>query len=152
MSDRGTSSQAHGYAGDLPVSEAWDLLKADPGAQLIDVRTTAEWSYVGVPDLAPLDRELITVEWQRFPSMAVNPDFVAETKAAVARAGGRSDAPLLFLCRSGVRSRAAAIAMTEAGFSRAYNVAGGFEGDLDQDRHRGRKNGWKAMGLPWRQS
>jgi rhodanese-related sulfurtransferase len=136
----------------LAVSEAWDLLTADPRAQLIDVRTTAEWSYVGLPDLAQLGRELITVEWQRFPSSAVNPDFVTETKAALARAGAPSDAPLLFLCRSGVRSRAAAMAMTGAGFSRAYNVAGGFEGDLDQERHRGSKNGWKAMGLPWRQS
>lgn len=152
MSDRGTPSHAKGYAGDLPVSEAWELFRQDPRAQLVDVRTTAEWSYVGVPDLSGLGRELITVEWQRFPSMAANPQFVAETRAALARAGAGSDAPLLFLCRSGARSRAAAIAMTGAGFSRAYNVAGGFEGDLDPERHRGSKNGWKAAGLPWRQS
>jgi rhodanese-related sulfurtransferase len=152
MSDRGTSSQAFGYAGDLPISEAWNILRQNPRAQLIDVRTSAEWSYVGVPDLSELGRELITVEWQRFPSMAVNRDFVAETKAALVRAGAASDTQLLFLCRSGVRSRAAAIAMTEAGFSAAYNVAGGFEGDLDSERHRGGKNGWKASSLPWRQS
>ena len=152
MSDRGTSSQGHGYAGDLPVTEAWRLLNSDPRAQLIDVRTVAEWSYVGVPDLAALGRELITVEWQRFPDMGVNPDFAVETKAALARAGAAPDAPLLFLCRSGVRSRAAAIAMSQAGFSRAYNLAGGFEGDLDAERHRGSKSGWKAAGLPWRQS
>ena len=152
MSHSGTSSQGQHYAGDLPVSEAWDLLRQELGAQLIDVRTTAEWSYVGVPDLSGLGRELITVEWQRFPSMAPNPAFVAETRAALARAGAAADAPLLFLCRSGARSRAAAIAMTGAGFSRAYNVAGGFEGDLDPERHRGSKNGWKAAGLPWRQS
>jgi rhodanese-related sulfurtransferase len=152
MSDRGTSSQPHGYAGDLPVTEAWNLLNSDPRAQLIDVRTVAELSYVGVPDLAALGRQLIAVEWQRFPDMAVNPDFAAETNAALARAGVAPDAPLLFLCRSGVRSRAAAIAMTQAGFSRAYNLAGGFEGDLDAERHRGGKNGWKAAGLRWRQS
>jgi rhodanese-related sulfurtransferase len=152
MSDRSSAPQTHGYAGDLPVSEAWEVLRQDPKAQLIDVRTVAEWSYVGVPDLSGVGRELITVEWQRFPSMAANPDFVAETKAALARSGTPPDAPLLFLCRSGVRSRAAAIAMTQAGFARAYNVAGGFEGDLDPERHRGGKNGWKASGLPWRQS
>src|SRR5206468_6999930 len=91
MSDRGTSSQAFGDAGDLPSSEAWNILRQNPRAQLIDVRTSAEWSYVGVPDLSELGRELITVEWQRFPSMAVNRDFVAETKAALVRAGAASD-------------------------------------------------------------
>jgi rhodanese-related sulfurtransferase len=66
--------------------------------------------------------------------------------------GADKDAPVLFLCRSGARSRSAAIALTQAGYGRAYNVAGGFEGDLDGDRHRGHKNGWKAAGLPWKQT
>ena len=69
-----------------------------------------------------------------------------------ASAGADKDAPVLFLCRSGARSRSAAIALTAAGFSRAYNIVGGFEGDLDGDRHRGQTNGWKAAGLPWKQS
>ena len=149
MSSQNASS---GYAGDISVAEAWKLLESNPKAQLVDVRTVAEWNYVGLPDLAHVGREVHQVEWQSFPTMNVNPDFVATTAAAVQRAGAGNDAPLLFLCRSGVRSRAAAIAMTQAGFTHAYNVAGGFEGDLDDQRHRGHRNGWKSAGLPWRQS
>ncbi len=140
------------YAGDLACEEAWAILKAEPKAQLVDVRTTAEWSFVGLPDTSALHREVHCIEWQNFPSMAVNPEFVAQTTEALRRAGATPDAPVLFLCRSGARSRAAAIAMTRAGFARAYNIAGGFEGDMDDERHRGRRNGWKAAGLPWRQS
>ena len=140
------------YAGDLSAAEAWEMLKDNPGAQLVDVRTTAEWSFVGLPDLSSLNRQVHCVEWQSFPTMAANPDFVGETTGAVDGAGAGKDAPILFLCRSGARSRSAAIAMTGAGYARAYNVAGGFEGDLDPARHRGSKNGWKAQGLPWKQT
>ncbi|HEY0107345.1 MAG TPA: rhodanese-like domain-containing protein [Rhizomicrobium sp.] len=136
------------YAGDISPDEAWALLQSEPQAALVDVRTRAEWSFVGVPDLTPLGREAALVEWQQFPSMQVNPDFVAQAAAA----GPDKAVPLLFLCRSGARSRSAAIAMTQAGYARAYNVAGGFEGDLDEARHRGRKNGWKASGLAWKQT
>ncbi|HTP77410.1 MAG TPA: rhodanese-like domain-containing protein [Rhizomicrobium sp.] len=137
------------YAGDLSVTEAWALLQSDPRAQLVDVRTSAEWSFVGLPDLSSLGREALLVEWQSFPTMRPNPSFVDDT----VRAGvGAKDAPVLFLCRSGARSRSAAIAITAAGYSRAYNIAGGFEGDLDGERHRGQQNGWKASGLPWKQS
>ena len=128
------------------------MLNSDPKAQLVDVRTAAEWTFVGLPDLAGLGRRLHCVEWQSFPSMAANPDFVAETQSALAAAGAGPEAPVLFLCRSGGRSRAAAIAMTGAGYKKAFNVAGGFEGDLNTERHRGGNNGWKAQGLPWRQS
>jgi rhodanese-related sulfurtransferase len=82
----------------------------------------------------------------------VNPQFADMVANAVRKAGASEDTPLLFLCRSGARSRAAAIAMTRVGFGKSYNIAGGFEGDLDEQRHRGRRNGWKAQGLPWRQS
>ena len=140
------------YAGDVSIGEAWEILKKDPKAQLVDVRTTAEWTFVGLPDLTPVGRELLCVEWQAFPEMAVNPNFVAETSEKVKRAGAQIGTPLLFLCRSGGRSRTAAIAMTRAGFTNALNVAGGFEGDLDEIRHRGKRNGWKAEGLPWRQT
>jgi rhodanese-related sulfurtransferase len=140
------------YAGDLSTAEAWQILKDHPNAQLVDVRTTAEWSFVGLPDLSSLNRHVHCVQWQSFPSMAANPDFVAETTSALDGAGTVKDAPILFICRSGARSRAAAIAMTSAGYSRSYNVAGGFEGDLDPARHRGTHNGWKAQGLPWKQT
>lgn len=144
-----TNSSSDNYAGDISPAEAWALLEKDPKARLVDVRTTAEWNYVGVPDLAKVGRDTVLVEWQAFPTMKVNPAFVAETERAAAT---QKDAPMLFLCRSGVRSRAAAIAMTAAGYSRAYNIAGGFEGDPDGEHHRGKKNGWKASGLPWKQT
>ncbi len=128
------------------------MLNGNPKAQLVDVRTVAEWNFVGIPDLSGLARKVHFVEWQQFPSMAPNSDFVTETASALAAAGVEKDTPVLFLCRSGGRSRAAAIAMARAGYSGAFNVAGGFEGDLDAERHRGSNNGWKASGLPWKQS
>ncbi len=115
---------------------------------MVDVRTTAEWNFVGLPDLSGLNREVRLVEWQSYPTMAPNPDFVAQVAAAIPD----KNAAIYFLCRSGARSRSAAIAMTRAGYTRAYNIAGGFEGDLNAERHRGAQNGWKASGLPWRQT
>ncbi|MDE2112293.1 MAG: rhodanese-like domain-containing protein [Alphaproteobacteria bacterium] len=138
-----------GYAGDLSTADAWGLLQGDATAQLVDVRTQAEWSFVGIPDLSETGRRVHCIAWQEFPGMAQNPTFVDQVDAAL---GGRKDAPVLFLCRSGGRSRAAATAMTTAGYRRSYNIASGFEGDLDRDGHRGRQNGWKASGLPWRQT
>src|SRR6201995_840395 len=135
------------YAGDISAAEAWDRLQNDPKAQLLDVRTVAEWNFVGLPDLSSLRRRVHCVEWQSFPTGAQNPGFVAEASGALADKA----APGLLLCRSGARSRAAAIALTRAGFEQAFNIAGGFEGDMDADGHRGRRNGWKAEGLPWRQ-
>ena len=82
----------------------------------------------------------------------LDPLLAAEAAAAVTAAGATRDTPVLMLCRSGARSRAAAMALTALGFSRAYNIAGGFEGDPDGMGHRGHRNGWKADGLPWRQS
>lgn len=147
-----TSPSSPSYAGDIAPKEAWTILAGTPNAQLVDVRTLAEWSFVGLPDLSELGRQPHCIEWQGFPAMAVNPAFAAEAAAAVTAAGADKDAPLLMLCRSGARSRAAAIALTALGFTRAYNIVGGFEGDPDAMRHRGQRNGWKADGLPWRQS
>jgi rhodanese-related sulfurtransferase len=118
---------------------------------LVDVRTMAEWNFVGLPDLSSLGRRVHCVEWQSFPTMAVNPAFAAEAEAAVTAAGADKETPILFLCRSGARSRAAAVALAAQGFAKAFNVAGGFEGDPDEMRHRGNLNGWKAAKLPWRQ-
>ncbi len=140
------------YAGDIASTEAWTVLRSEPKAQLIDVRTAAEWAYVGLPDLSSLDREVHCVEWQAFPSMAINTNFVTLVAERIRRAGAGEQTPLIFLCRSGARSRTAASAMARAGFVKCFNVADGFEGDLDAERHRGRRNGWKAANLPWRQS
>ena len=135
------------YAGDLSARKAWDLLSENPKAQLVDVRTDAEFSYVGSPDLSSLGKEVLAVQWKIFPDMDINPEFVDQ----VSSSGVDKDAPLLFLCRSGVRSLGAAEAMTAAGFRECYNVAGGFEGDRDAEGHRGTVAGWKVDGLPWRQ-
>jgi rhodanese-related sulfurtransferase len=140
------------YAGDVGAAEAWEMLKKDPKAQLVDVRTQAEWNFVGLPDISSLSRRVHCIEWQTFPTLAPNPEFVAEVADVLAASGAEKDTPVLFLCRSGARSRSAAMAMTRAGYQKSFNVAGGFEGDLDAERHRGRNNGWKAEGLPWKQS
>jgi rhodanese-related sulfurtransferase len=148
----GSVGSASGYAGDISADRAWKILNDDPTAQLVDVRTTAEWSFVGMPDLSGLGREVHTVEWQVFPQMSPNPDFVRQVGERLRNSGAGTETPVLFLCRSGGRSRAAAMAMTAAGFSCALNVAGGFEGDVDAEGHRGMTGGWKAAKLPWRQS
>lgn len=148
----GAASPDADYAGDIECLAAWALLEADPKAQLVDVRTMAEWHFVGLPDLGSLDRRVLTVEWQSYPSMAVNPDFATQAGELLAGQGAEADSPVLLLCRSGARSRAAAVALTKAGFTKAYNVAGGFEGDLDAQHRRATRSGWKASGLPWRQS
>jgi rhodanese-related sulfurtransferase len=144
-------SSAAGYAGDLSPQESWNRLAQDGAAQLVDVRTIAEWNFVGAPDLAPLGREALFCEWQHFPS-SPNPSFIQEVAEALKNTAYRPGAPLLFLCRSGARSRAAAIAMTKAGYGPCFNIADGFEGGHDPQHHRGRQEGWKASGLPWVQS
>ncbi len=155
MSDPRISPTAHsaaaGYAGDLGSKETWERLKGDPNAQLIDVRTEAEWNFVGVPDLSTLERQALLCEWQFFPP-AANPNFTAEVTEALKQTHYRNGSALFFLCRSGARSRAAAIAMTRLGYGPCFNVADGFEGALDPARHRGSAAGWKASGLPWTQS
>lgn len=155
MSDRRSSeaisASQSAYAGDLSARETWDRLSREGAAQLVDVRTVAEWNFVGIPDLGPLERQSLLCEWQFFPP-APNPSFVQEVVDALKQTSYRPGAPLFFLCRSGARSRAAAIAMTEAGYGPCFNVGDGFEGALDQQRHRGTSAGWKAEGLPWRQT
>lgn len=139
------------YGGDVSPDEAMKLLEKDGNAVLVDVRTQAEWSFVGVPDLSTLGREPVLIEWQSYPAMALNPDFVPVLTAELKRRGTPQDAPILFLCRSGARSKSAARALTEAGYTRCINIAGGFEGGPDPSRHRGVLDGWKAQGLPWTQ-
>jgi rhodanese-related sulfurtransferase len=141
-----------GYAGDITSAEAWELLKGDRQAQLVDVRTAAEWTFVGVPDLGPAGRKAVLVEWQVYPAMGRNASFEDAVAERLAAAGATTSTPVFFLCRSGARSQAAARAMTAKGYTKCFNVADGFEGDVDADRHRGSTNGWKASGLPWVQT
>ncbi len=145
--------------GDSVVSEvlpheAWESLKSEPNTVLVDVRTRAEWSFVGFPELDNFDKKVIRVEWLAFPEMSVNPTFTGELFSCF---GDRFPDKIFFICRSGVRSLDAAVyvsdVLREIGRNTlCINVAEGFEGDLDEDRHRGNLNGWKQRGLPWRQS
>ncbi|WP_432512712.1 rhodanese-like domain-containing protein [Kineococcus sp. SYSU DK001] len=132
-----------GYTGDLTPREAFELVRDDPAAVLVDVRTDAEWRFVGVPD--GLGAGPVLVSW-----LPVDPErFLAELAAAgITPQAGRK---VVFLCRSGQRSVAAAEVATAAGITPSYNVLEGFEGPLDADGHRG-GSGWRAAGLPWKQS
>ena len=131
----------------IPPTATWNALRDDPAARLVDVRTDAEWTYVGLPDLAEAAKQPALIPWQIFPAMAVNPNFLAQlTQAGLTQANH-----IYFICRSGIRSLAAAQAAQAAGFPHVYNVADGFEGPPDAAGHRGQIAGWKADALPWRQ-
>ncbi|HBA41548.1 MAG TPA: sulfurtransferase [Alphaproteobacteria bacterium] len=139
------------YAGDISPVSAWDILQAEADAVLVDVRTDAEWAFVGGPDLGALGKELLLLQWQVFPQMARDGAFSQKLDQMLRDCGAGKDTAVIFICRSGARSRDAAISLTGAGYHRCYNLAGGFEGDLDAQGHRGQVNGWKCAGLPWRQ-
>ena len=132
------------YRGDLNPAEAFERIKKNPNAVLIDVRTQPEWTFVGLPQV----ERLVRVSWQVYPHMEVNGKFAAEVQAM----GLGNDAEIFCICRSGARSASAATALTTAGFSNCWNVAQGFEGDKNAEGRRGASNGWKASGLPWVQS
>ncbi len=138
---------ADGYAGDVSSKVAWEMLERDPQALLIDVRTDAEWRYVGVPDLSAIEKQTVCVSWQTYPGLQLNPNFAEQLEAQ----GVSPEHTLLLICRSGQRSRHAAILLTDRGYPRCYNVADGFEGGYDEWRHRGTREGWKVARLPWRQ-
>lgn len=132
------------YAGELTLDQAWAILSDDRNAVLIDVRTQPEWQFVGVPILDELGKQVRFVEWSTYPHGIANNNFVAQASDGLDR-----EDPVLFLCRSGVRSLAAAHEFAEAGFTKAYNISAGFEGDLDSSGQR--TDGWRHSGLPWRQ-
>lgn len=140
------------YAGDLKAADAFRMLSENPSAVLVDVRTRAEWTYVGIPELKSIGKAPMLVEWQTFPDGQVDLHFVGRLSEALSEAGAAKDAAVLFLCRSGARSRNAAIAMTEAGWRSCFNIVDGFEGPLDGSGHRNLLAGWRADGLPWRQT
>ena len=131
----------------VPPVRVWEALRKDPKAQLVDVRTDAEWNFVGLPDLSPAGKQVVPIQWQIYPTMARNAAFAKQLEEA----GFTPEHHIYFICRSGQRSFAAAQAAEAAGFPHAYNVADGFEGAVDAHGHRGVAAGWKAEGLPWRQ-
>jgi rhodanese-related sulfurtransferase len=128
------------YAGDLTPQDAW--AKLEEGAVLVDVRTEGEWAHIGIPDTKATENDPLFIQWT-FPGGIPNPDFLEQLKQ---QAPEDTRVELVFLCRSGQRSIAAAIAATQAGFT-AYNVLEGFEGEPDRYGER-TVNGWKNRGLP----
>jgi len=140
-----------GHVDDVGVAEVWERLRSDPNSVLIDVRTRAEWAFVGIPDLTGAGKQPVLVEYQTFPDNREDPRFAERLIASLKEVGSQNDAEMFFLCRSGSRSKRAALIMMAAGYTRCRNVADGFEGPLDADHHRGRLGGWKAAGLPWTQ-
>jgi rhodanese-related sulfurtransferase len=143
------TGQTRAYAGDITPLEAWKLLSDNPHAVLVDVRTDAEWRFVGVPDLSSLGRAAVFIEWNTTDGTH-NDDFAADLRDRIPPAEADGERPVVFLCRSGNRSIGAAEVATEAGFTPSYNVLDGFEGHLDAHGHRG-ETGWRAVGLPWKQ-
>lgn len=132
---------------DVTPRATYDVLRSDPEAVLIDVRTDAEWNFVGLADLSETGKQPVLIPWQVYPAMQVNGAFADHLR----KAGLTPLNKLYFLCRSGARSLAAAQAAQAAGFAHAYNISDGFEGPPDAEGHRGQVAGWKAEGLPWRQ-
>ena len=128
------------YDGALLPAEAHELLALAPGAALVDVRTRAEWDWVGrIPGA-------VEIEWQTYPEGQPNPAFATHLHAQVDH-----EALVMFICRSGARSHGAAVVAKQAGYTEVYNVLEGFEGDKDASRHRNSTGGWRYAGLPWNQ-
>jgi rhodanese-related sulfurtransferase len=136
---------------EVSVTDTMDRLSRDASAVLVDVRTKAEWAFVGVPDLSKLGKRPFLVEWQTFPDNRIDPNFVEHLLEALNAAGANQQSEVFFICRSGGRSLMAARALASVGYARCRNVVDGFEGPLDPQRHRGTLGGWKAAGLPWLQ-
>ena len=127
--------------------QVWEALRSNPDARLVDVRTDAEWNYVGMPDLSAVGQAAGADPLAGLSRHAGQRGF----RRADARGRAEARHHVYFLCRSGVRSVAAAEAALTDGFAHVFNIAGGFEGPLDGEGHRGGAAGWKAEGLPWRQ-
>lgn len=127
--------------------QAWKILQSDPGAVLLDVRSRFEYEYVGHPEPS------INVPWQEVPDWKTDPEFVARVRQKLGGLPGTAaeSRTILALCRSGKRSMDAAVRLTENGFTNVINIAEGFEGKLDANGQRGKLNGWRYYGLPWRQ-
>ncbi len=147
ISDILTAANARGsqrklsYEGELLPSEAYELLQKAPAAKLVDVRTHAEWDYVGrIPGA-------VEIEWESYPDGKPNPYFVEQLRQQV-----DPESLVMFICRSGNRSHHAAVAAAAAGYTQSYNVLDGFEGKKDANSRRNTVGGWRVAGLPWFQS
>jgi rhodanese-related sulfurtransferase len=125
----------------LLPKQAWSILDTDPNAVLLDVRDRTEFNFVGHPIGA------INIPWKDAPTWQPNPNFLSDVRQRIA-----PNAPVLIICRSGQRSLDACKVLIEAGYTDVSNVEEGFEGPLDEHKHRNTVGGWRAHGLPWQQS
>ena len=134
----------------ISPQQAWDLLEGDPPAVLLDVRTSMEYEYVGHPLNA------LHIPWMDAPDWNVDAEFVNKVREALMKRTGSDKDPgsiaIIAICRSGKRSQAAAEELDREGFNNLYNIEDGFEGDMDNNRHRNTVNGWRFANLPWEQS
>ena len=129
------------YEGALTPKEAYQIMQSAPGAKMVDVRSRAEIDWVGrIPGA-------VEIELMSYPGMKQNPNFLSSLEQQIDK-----ESLLLFICRSGQRSHAAAMAATQAGYRDCYNVLEGFEGDRNTSNQRNTLNGWRIAGLPWEQS
>jgi rhodanese-related sulfurtransferase len=126
----------------LKPREAFEFLKKEPSAVFVDCRSEMEFLFVGHPVGA------MHIAWNDGPDWEINPHFVGQVKKAC---GHSTHRPVVLICRSGNRTLDAGAALEAAGFTRVYNVLEGFEGDLDENHHRGTLGGWRKEGLPWEQ-
>ncbi len=133
----------------ISPQQAWQLLQDDPRAVLIDVRSDMEFLFVGHPVGA------IHIPWIDYPDWKINPNFVTEVRkvilGGICHGDKREGAPVILICRSGKRSLEAGNLLIQEGICEVYNVAEGFEGELDKEHHRGTLGGWRHHGLPWEQ-
>lgn len=151
---RGVMSEDAHHRGvtDVDPMEAYVSLRLKPSAAMIDVRTRAEWLYVGGPDLSAIGKQVWPIEWRSYPNLGRNAAFEQTVRAQLALSPATE---LYFLARAGGRSREAATALLSTQFAARlglYNIVEGFEGELNEEGRRGLVNGWKARNLPWRQS
>lgn len=137
----------------INAQDAFELLKNDQNSVLVDVRTFEEFNFVGFVNATPFNNRMVLLPWQLSPTMAENPEFAPALENSLKKlfSDKSKDAKVLFLCRTGGRSNAAANYAENLGYKNCYNVTAGFEGELDAKEQRGKVNGWKAENLPWRQ-
>lgn len=133
----------------LPPQQAWELIQEEPKSLLVDVRSHMEFLFIGHPVGA------INIPWIDEPDWNINPHFVREVRrlllGGLAHGGDGDNVPVLLICRSGKRSLEAGELLLKNGFTNVYNIAEGFEGELDDHHHRSTLGGWRFADLPWEQ-